>query len=67
MRKVLLTFPDVTSISEFILTCRVSRVIIDSSQKVLRGTISEADLKIACKQFGARIRESIEVKRFIKG
>jgi hypothetical protein len=64
MRKVILIFPDVTSIAEFILTCKVSRVIIDSSEKMLRGIISDAHLRIACKDFGAKVKESIQVKSF---
>jgi hypothetical protein len=63
MRKVILIFPDVTSLTEFILTQKVSKIIIDSSQKMLRGTITEANLNIACKQYGAKIRESIVVKQ----
>jgi hypothetical protein len=64
MRKVVLIFPDVISITDFILTYKVSKIIVDSSQKLLKGTISEAHLAIACKQFGARIKESIVVKHF---
>ena len=62
MRKVILFFPDVTSISEFILTHKVSRVIINSTEKMLKGTISEQHLHIACKQYGAKIKESVMVK-----
>jgi hypothetical protein len=64
MRKVVLIFPDVISITDFILTHKVSKIIVDSSQKMLKGTISEAHLAIACKQFGARIKESIVVRHF---
>ena len=64
MRKVILFFPDVTTLSEFILTHKVSRVVIDSSEKMLKGTISNELLRVACKQYGARIKESIEVKSF---
>ena len=64
MRKVILVFPDVISLTDFILTHKVSKIIIDSSQKMLKGTISESHLGIACKQYGARVRESIVVKHF---
>jgi len=62
MRKVILLFPDIVSMAEFILTHKVSRVIIDSSEKMLRGTISDKHLDIACRQYGAKIKESILVK-----
>jgi hypothetical protein len=64
MRKVILVFPDVTSLCEFIMTNRVSKVLIDSSEKMLKGTLSEKHLSIACKQYGAKIRESILIKSF---
>jgi hypothetical protein len=64
MRKVILIFPDVTSIAEFVLTYRISKVIIDSSEKKLQGTLHEKHLAIACKEFKAKIRESIAVKHF---
>jgi hypothetical protein len=62
MRKVILIFPNVISLTEFVLTQKVSRIIIDSSQKMLKGTITESNLSIACKEYGAKIRESIVVK-----
>ena len=62
MRKVILLFPDITSLSEFILTYKVSRVIISTTDKMLRGTISEQHLHIACKQYGAKVKESVMVK-----
>ena len=64
MRKVILIFPDVISLTEYVLTHKVSKIIIDSSQKMLKGTISENHLSIACKQYGAKVRESIVVKHF---
>ena len=62
MRKVILIFPDIVSLTDFILTQKVSKVIVDSSQKLLKGTITESNLSIACKQYGAKIREAIVVK-----
>ena len=64
MRKVILVFPDVTSIAEFLLANKVSKTIIDSSQKTLKGMISDKALDTAVKQFGAKIKESIAVKTF---
>lgn len=64
MRKVILVFPDVTSIAEFLLNHKVSKTIIDSSQKTLKGIITDKALDAAVKQYGARIKESIAVKAF---
>jgi hypothetical protein len=64
MRKVILVFPDVISLSEFVLANKVSKTIIDSSQKTLKGMMSDKVLAVAVKQFGAKIKESIAVKSF---
>lgn len=64
MRKVILIFPDVTSISEFLLTYKVSRAIVDSSEKKLKGIMPEKHLNIACREYGAKIKESIAIKCF---
>lgn len=64
MRKVVLIFPDVTSIAEFLFTYKVSKAIVDSSEKMLKGIMSDKHLNIACRQFGAKIRESIAIKSF---
>jgi hypothetical protein len=64
MRKVILLFPDVTSIAEFLLTHKVSKTIVDSSQKTLKGIISDKVLDAAVKKYGAKVKESIAVKSF---
>lgn len=64
MRKVILVFPDINSIAEFLLTNKVSKTIVDSSQKTLKGVISDKALDTAVKQYGAKIKESIAVKTF---
>ena len=64
MRKVILVFPDVISLTEFLLANKVSKTIIDSSQKMLKGVVSDKVLTVAVKQYGAKIRESIAVKTF---
>jgi len=66
MRKVLLIFPDVTSLADFVLTHRLSKVITDSAAKTLQGTIHENYVEIACRQFGAKIKESVAVKHFTR-
>jgi len=64
MRKVVLVFPDVISITEFILTYKVSKAIVDSVEKTLKAVISEKDLTVACKGYGAKIKESIAIQHF---
>jgi hypothetical protein len=64
MRKVVLIFPDVISIAEFVLSYKVAKIIIDSSEKKLTGIISDKHLDIAVKQYGARIKESLIVNSF---
>jgi len=64
MRKVILVFPDVTSLAEFVLTNKVSKTIIDSSQKTLKGIMSDQVMDVAIKQFRAKIKESIAIRTF---
>lgn len=64
MRKVTLLFPDVTTMSEFLLANKVSRAITDTAEKELRGIVTDKVLDIACKQYGAKIKESIQIKSF---
>ena len=64
MRKVVLIFPDVISIAEFVLNYKVAKIIIDSSEKRVTGIITEKHLEIAVKKYGARIKESIIVTSF---
>lgn len=64
MRKVILVFPNVTSIAEFLLTNKVSKTIIESSQKTLKGVMSDKVLDVALKQYGAKIKESIAIRTF---
>jgi hypothetical protein len=62
MRKVTLIFPDVISLTEFLLMHPVSRAQTDSAEKLLRGIVTEKVLDIACKDYGARVKESIQLK-----
>ena len=64
MRKVILIFPDITSVAEFLLTYKVSKAIVESSEKKLKAVMSDKHLNIACKQYGAKIKESIAIKSF---
>jgi hypothetical protein len=64
MRKVILVFPDVITLTEFLLSHSVSKTIIDSSQKKLKGIMSDKVLTIAVKQYGAKVKEAITIKSF---
>ena len=64
MRKVILIFPDVISMTDFLLSYKVSKAISNTSQKELRCIVTDAVLEIACKQFGAKIKEAISIKNF---
>lgn len=64
MRKAILVFPDVTSISEFILTYKVSKAIVDSSEKTLKAEMSDKVLAVALRGYGAKIIESIQIRSF---
>ena len=62
MRKVLLVFPDVSSITEFVLSYKVSKALVNTSEKTLKAILADKHLGIAVKQFGAKIKESIPIK-----
>ena len=64
MRKVTLVFPDISSLTEFILSFRASKALIDSTEKQLTAVMSEKSLEVACKIYGAKIRESVAVTSF---
>lgn len=64
MRKVILVFPDVISLTEFILSNKVSKAIIDSSQKTLKGIMSDKVMDVAIKKYKAKIKESIAIRTF---
>jgi hypothetical protein len=62
MRKVTLIFPDVSSITEFVLSYKVSKALVNTSEKTLKAIMAEKHLGIAIKQFGAKVKESIPIK-----
>ena len=62
MRIVTLVFRDVSSITEFVLTYKVSKAIVNTSEKTLTGTMPEKLLEVAVKQYSAKIKGSSQVK-----
>ena len=64
MKKVILIFPDVTSMTEFLLTNNVSKAITNTAEKKLQGIMTDKVLSIACKQYGAKVKESVSIRDF---
>jgi len=64
MRKVILVFPDVISMAEFLLMNKVSKAITDSGKKELKAIMTDKVVAIACKEYGAKIKELIIVTHF---
>jgi hypothetical protein len=64
MRKVILIFPDVMSMTEFLFSNKVAKAQTNSAAKELTGIMTEKILDIACKQYGAKVKESIAIKHF---
>jgi hypothetical protein len=62
MRKVTLQFPDVSSITEFVLSYKVSKAIVNTSEKMLTATMHEKHVSVAVKQYRAKIKRSSPVK-----
>ena len=62
MRKVTLLFPDVSSITEFLLSYKVSKALVNSSQKTLTAVMPEKYLSLAVKRYGAKVKESVPIK-----
>ena len=61
MRKVSLTFPNVTSMADFILTQRLSHIETDCRQLTIKGLLSSEHIIIAKKKFKAKFTESVKV------
>ena len=61
MKKVSLTFPNVVSMTEFILTQKLSHIETDCRQLTLKGLLSNENVSIARKQYKAKLIESIKV------
>jgi hypothetical protein len=53
MRQVCLFFPDVESISSFLLNCKISNVETNSLEQSVKGTMTDAEIALACNQYNA--------------
>jgi hypothetical protein len=60
MKKVVLIFPDATSIADFVLVHKVSNVIIGNIDCSVEGKIAEDKIVIACTRYKAYVKR-IEV------
>ena len=55
MSRVTLYFPNTTLMAEFILTYRASNIITNSMDCSLIGTLSQDQVAIAIKKYGAKV------------
>ncbi len=58
MNRVTLYFPNTTLMAEFILTHRVSNIITNSAVCSLIGTLSQDQVAIAIKRYGAKLSKN---------
>jgi len=59
MRKVLLLFPDVSFMTEFIIANKISHAEVNSNERSLITFLGEEDIVKACTEYGALIMASI--------
>ena len=59
MKKVLLSFPDTSSMSEFILLNKTSHAEVNSNERSLITYLEEEEIVKACTEFGALLMPSI--------
>jgi hypothetical protein len=59
MKSVVLAFPDVTTMVEYILKQRVSHVQTDSSAITVTGELSDEKIAKACTDYGGEIIEMV--------
>ena len=55
MKLVVLSFPDITTMTEYILNQRVSHVQTDSHAITITGELSDIDIAKACTTYGGDI------------
>jgi hypothetical protein len=61
MKKVVLIFPDASSIADFVLAYKISNVIIGNIDFSVEGKIAEDKIVIACTRYKAYLKR-LEVK-----
>ena len=59
MKKVLLLFPDMSSMTEFILLNDISHAEVNSTEKSLNTYLGEEEIVKACTEFGALLMPSV--------
>ena len=59
MKEVVLAFPDITSMAEYILVNRVSAVETDSKLVTIKGVLSDKEILKACQSYDAAIINSV--------
>ena len=61
MKPVILIFPDIKTITEFILLFNISHAEVETKNFSLTTFLSEKELEIACNEFGA-VAQNVIVK-----
>ena len=59
MKKVLLSFPDTSSLTEFILLNKISHAEVNSKERSLVTYLEEEKIVTACTKFGALLMPSM--------
>jgi len=63
MKRVVLVFPDITAITNFLLKHRLGGTEINSTENSLNGVLTDDDINDACVNFGATIKLSYSVNK----
>jgi hypothetical protein len=60
MKEVVLTFPDIVSLTDFVLVHKVSHAEVDTNNRRLTATLSEKEIITANTEYGAVSRKTID-------
>ncbi len=53
MKQVVLKFPDIKSLAEFVVTNEVSQITTNNEERTVEGAIPDYLIRLACKGYGA--------------
>lgn len=57
MKKVVLVFPNTQLMTEFILTQKIPNTEGNTRDKTLKGLMTDGQIEIACRQYGAALKQ----------
>ncbi|HEX2605735.1 MAG TPA: hypothetical protein VHK91_00085 [Flavisolibacter sp.] len=63
MKRVVLVFPDTVTLTNYLLTCRVSGADVNSTEVSLTAILSDQQIQLACERFEAVVKLSYSVNR----